>query len=127
MAPRPATIIPLPSADPRITSAEAEATHTSKPKILRRPPQFSEPSTEAGRLTPHAPAPDAAIDAATMPLSRWQEDARFAVVLLVVISVLNLILYGWLADAGKAPESSVELLPSGINLLDGSAEEARGQ
>jgi hypothetical protein len=62
-----------------------------------------------------------------MPLSRWQEDARFAVVLLVVISVLNLILYGWLADAGKAPESSVELLPSGINLLDGSAEEARGQ
>lgn len=77
-----------------------------KPKILRRPAQFSSPATP---LSP-SHTPDLRIDTsqampqqAAIALPRpWQDDPRFAIALLAIIITVNVALILWLAPTTPA-------------------------
>ena len=89
----------------------------AKPKVMRRPAQFSKP---AARLEPaltsdtriEAEVPSAPTGAPHAPSLRpWQDDARFAVALLTIIMLFNLALSVWLA-----PKPSVSIAASSATI-----------
>lgn len=83
---------------------------SARPKVMRRPAHFSAPQPEAPVTQPTRAMPlrqqladellikDIALPpvAATAPARHWQDDARFGVVLLATVLMVNLILSLWL-------------------------------
>lgn len=81
---------------PNSTPTEPQA----KPKVLRRPAQFSrradavdETAPLPASIVPNSPAPHAAQSRMTMPMARsWQEDGRFGVFAIGCVVLFNLFL-----------------------------------
>lgn len=91
--------------------SQTTATHASssvaRPKIMRRPAQFSQAAGEIilSDISLKAPSPTVA-DTASInpPASRtWQEDGRFAITLLAIVIGINLILSAWLSPTANTP------------------------
>lgn len=111
--------------EPSKTPAPSEG--VAKPKIMRRPAQFSKPAI---RHDPAASADtrieaNAATSASTAPhtpaLRPWQDDARFAFALLAIVIIVNLALSVWLAPKTTvSPAAS----PAPIALVTPIAEPA---
>ncbi len=90
------------------TTGEAAGEHAPRPKFSRRPASFSRPAPGAGPIAAPAAAPIPTSTDALEPLAAtqpnrvptlvtnaWQEDARFGVVMLVLVLLVNLALvYG---------------------------------
>jgi hypothetical protein len=96
-----------PQSSPYAPNAE-ETPHMARPKLLRRPPQFSEipeklpAPTESAFQLQTVPAPAESLPAA----HPWQDDARFGMVMLVVVIVVNLALMAWLPHLGRVDNIS---------------------
>lgn len=106
--PRPTLAVPaLPTATADDASPREVAAPQVKPKILRRPAQFSSPAAPShDRATPDLRLDTAAPAAplTTSPLPRpWQDDPRFAIALLTIIIVVNLALSLWLSPGSPSP------------------------
>ena len=82
----------------------------ARPKVMRRPPQFSSPTSATRQpatilADQHLDAP--ALDAAmpTTPASSitrpWQDDGRFAVALLAIVITVNVMVGMWLVAITK--------------------------
>jgi hypothetical protein len=98
---RPTLAVSTPPAAADEAPSRVIAAPPVKPKVLRRPAQFSAP-------TSHAPTPETTnlrTDALTKPeqpasqaLTRpWQDDGRFAISLLAIVIVVNIALSLWLS------------------------------
>lgn len=78
-----------------------------KPKIMRRPAQFSTPTlTTANTSTPdlHLDAPQPVPQHLAAPMPRpWQDDPRFAIALLAIVIIVNVALSLWLSPSSTAP------------------------
>lgn len=84
----------------------ASSDMVARPKVMRRPSQFSQPasvlrSEPARAIETRLDAPPTR-DAATAPtqgaptLRPWQEDGRFAVALLAIVIAVNVLVSIWL-------------------------------
>lgn len=81
-----------------------------KPKILRRPAQFSSPASAPLASN----TPDLRIDTSqAMPQQTtantprpWQDDPRFAIALLTIVIAVNVALSFWLAPSTPAPTNA---------------------
>jgi hypothetical protein len=69
------------------------------PKILKRPAQFAGASMSDIVSPPVTVTllPPSAAPAAPAPVALWSEDARFAVTLLAIIIVMNVVVSYWLS------------------------------
>lgn len=105
-------------------SADAQA----RPKIMRRPAQFS---NTGAQIIPHSlplNMPNITTDMAPstpipQPPRAWQDDGRFAITLLALVIGINLLVSAWLSTI--TPEKSVALLeantpkkPTGVVILN---------
>jgi hypothetical protein len=80
---------------------------TARPKISKRPAQFSSPAARASSVTALAPllTPEAPMSAPATAASAhkpWQDDGRFAVALLTIVLLVNLIVSYWLSQVQPA-------------------------
>lgn len=82
---------------PTLTSASSGADFAARPKIMRRPAQFSSPSpviiVQAPMLNPPTETNS------VMATQSWQDDGRFAIALVVVVVAINLLASMWLVPA----------------------------
>lgn len=103
------------ASQPRMTPDE-DAT-AARPKVMRRPAQFSKAAPPAMADTPHLPIPVAPEPPAprAMRSHPWQEDGRFGLALVAILLAVNLALMLWLphlvpAPATTAPQNPVVIL-----------------
>lgn len=115
-----------------------ETENVARPKVLRRPAQFSQPATPAHpKLQPpidirlDAPARDTPTAAAPIAQRNWQDDGRFAVALLAIIIMVNVIVGVWLtrmapAEAPVTPATTSTAndpaASEGVSLIDALSE-----
>lgn len=96
---------PLPTAEP-----------LARPKVMRRPTQFS--SAPAPVFTPppaptpnladeRLPEPKSTLPAATPAPRGWQDDARFGLLLVLTLVVVNAALMLWLPHLKQTPAAPV--------------------
>lgn len=107
--PRPTLAVSTPPSAADETPPQDAAAPQVKPKILRRPAQFSSPAAPShDSATPdlRLNAPPLASQHATTSLPRpWQDDPRFAIALLAIIIIVNVALSLWLSP--RSPSSSI--------------------
>jgi hypothetical protein len=101
-----------PPAEPSSPSIATEG--SARPKIMRRPAQFS------GSLPAAIPALPAIAAAPTKPETAptrpaWQDDGRFGVALVLSILVVNIALMILLPRLGHTSEGSIAAPPSSIS------------
>lgn len=104
--------------EPTITSkpaAPAPLEPPARPKVLRRPAQFSRMAAPIARTTPEkTPKATASTPEQTRPAASWQEDNRFGLVLIGLLVVANLALIFatplLVHDGTGTPASSVTIV-----------------
>ncbi len=93
---------------PAFTSTPAETAAPVRPKVMRRPAQFTD--TRPKTVAPSIVLPPSAeteenenlaisvpITANTAPATKtWQDDVRFGIVMLTIVVLVNLALMAWL-------------------------------
>ena len=102
-----------------VSSAPAEA--PARPKVLRRPAQFSSSAT-SNVITPIVVPPTTKLDdmpdvTPVAPRPAWQDDGRFAVMLLAIIILMNVVVVSWLGlitPAAPKPVITVQQQPSAV-------------
>lgn len=109
---------------------------TARPKTSRRPASFSGTPSGAAQpadwvaLAPHTELPNVTELA---PAKSWQDDPRFAISLVLLITLVNLVVSFWLSaitPSAPATESHIEASPANapssdadVHLLDTTSEQ----
>lgn len=90
--------------DPSGTDAEM----TARPKVLRRPSQFSTPVNTPAAQPVNLPVPvlQSTEQPAGIRSSPWQEDGRFGLALVLILLVVNLALMLWLPHLRQPPAAT---------------------
>lgn len=117
MSPSAQRIIPLTS-----STSQPAGEPLARPKVMRRPASFTRPSPAVATPSPAAMAPappltaDLRVSAPEQPLAAapatqltnrpWQEDARFGLVLALILLVLNAALFWSLPKLRSATPSA---------------------
>lgn len=85
---------------PHYSGTRDENTTTARPKLLRRPAQFSAPTDAPGSteivLHPTLSLPTPIESTPAPPARSWQDDGRFGFLMLAIVLVTNLVLMAWL-------------------------------
>lgn len=102
------------------TSSNAPADEAgNRPKVLRRPAQFSRKSAPVVAVPDTTPlvvsTPRVAKQAPVSTATAWQEDGRFGVMLIVVVALINLLLSLLLPLIGKPQHAGNTLRTTTIN------------
>lgn len=103
-----------------------------RPKILRRPAQFSGEIPAGKVLTALRLAAPMPIVAATPASKPWQDDGRFAVALLTIIILMNVLVTLWLAHITRQQTSNTTPAPhhtvtsGSVHVLDDLAHPVDG-
>ncbi len=117
-------------------SSEPAAEPPVRPKLSRRPAQFSAPAATL-KILPALPLDAATNDRNAPPPAHkaWQDDGRFALALLTIVIAMNVAVTFWLSYLERAPlptavshsaptDSEADawsLSPATVHVLDGLA------
>ncbi len=89
---------------PTLTSTSSAADSVVRPKIMRRPAQFSHAEPIVIVQSPSLNTPPEKADIATsIPSKPWQDDGRFAIALVLLLVAVNLLVILWLTPAAPPP------------------------
>jgi len=112
---------PLLMHTPNAATADGQA----RPKIMRRPAQFSTTNAE---IIPHGilhPMPNITAEAPLLPNPTpersWQDDGRFALTLLAIVISINLALSAWLSGitpTNPTPVANAPAKPMNVVILN---------
>ncbi|MFZ4541872.1 MAG: hypothetical protein ACOYNL_08730 [Rickettsiales bacterium] len=91
----------------------------ARPKVLRRPAQFSKTYIPSRLPTPIAPNLAAPDPAPVAPIQRlWQDDGRFAITLFIIVVLVNVAVTSWLSTM----EHLTITMPSATSTISGTDE-----
>jgi hypothetical protein len=133
MPPLPASSsLTLVTPETAATTPTPTAHEHARPKVLRRPASLTQPLPAPAKRRDTAIDTDAEDAAQRLPASAethslaWQEDGRFAALLLITLVLFNLALAAWLNAPSSAPAAPAPLPTSeGFYVLDAAAPAPR--
>lgn len=98
---------------PTLTSAPSASDTTARPKIMRRPAQFSSPTPILIVQEPALNTPvDQPHESLTITVKAWQDDGRFALALVLLLMAFNLLVSVWLAPVASHVQPVATTTPS---------------
>jgi hypothetical protein len=89
---------------PNLSSTSAAGEAAARPKIMRRPPQFSSPTNVIINQEPALNLPSLT-QPEVVPLP-WQDDGRFAIALVFLLVVINVLAVAWLVPSTPVAKST---------------------
>lgn len=107
-----------------------------RPKVMRRPAQFASKALPAQPLPALLTQTDAAEPTKTALHTRaWQDDGRFAITLLAIVILINVVVSAWLSAIAPTatPTAAIPLISSApdelkiVHILDDAAAAGSNQ